>query len=440
MIPRYQTQVMSMIFSDANKFRTWFLTELAYFESYIAHNGGDNALIARVRGRAEGIDWESFATRVAMYEKDTKHDVIAFLQVLEEDFGKDAQFFHFGLTSSDIVDTSFAIILGTACDEIVKKISMLIDVLWRKALCGQGVLCLGRTHGQAAEPTTFGLKLLSHLVEFLRARRRLKIAQEEIKVGKFSGAVGNYSHTDPRVEEEALIKLDLLPETVATQIVARDRHASLFTSLATLAGSVERLALEIRLLMHGQVQEVFEPFYDKQKGSSAMPHKKNPILSENLSGLMRLIRGYSLSAMENQALWHERDISHSSVERVIAPDAFNVMDFALTRLFEIISALQIDEKRMGINLSPYTDILSSQAIMLALIKKGMTRQQAYELVQRAAHRDPSKSFVENLCDLGIHDVLSDRELEDLMATDNKVRSEDLIFERVQRLIFSGSSS
>src|SRR5579871_1776511 len=261
MIRRYQTECINKIFSDDNKFRTWYLVELAYLRAYLAHaDKKDPDLLKRLQHRVDTIDWKAFVLRVSDYEQEVRHDVIAFLQALEDELGEDARLIHLGLTSSDIVDTSGAFLLKAACKEIIARLDELIQIVFEKANLHRGVVCLGRTHGQAAEPTTFGIKLLTHLCEFIRCRKRLCEAMTGISVGKFSGAVGVYAHTDPMVENEALAILGLNAETVATQVVARDRYAEVFTSLAILAGSVERMATEIRLLMHGQLQEVFEPF------------------------------------------------------------------------------------------------------------------------------------------------------------------------------------
>ncbi|HXW60189.1 MAG TPA: adenylosuccinate lyase, partial [Myxococcota bacterium] len=359
----------------------------------------------------------------------SRHDVIAFLTTLEEELGEDARFIHRGLTSSDVVDTAFALSLKKASEKIEEELRALILALWQQAKNMQDVLILGRTHGQAAEPMTFGIKLLSHVAELVRGLRRLKKVQVEISVGKFSGAVGTYAYVHPRVEEEALNALGLKAETIATQVVARDRHASFFTSLAVIAGSIERLATELRLLAQSKLQEVNEPFLSEQKGSSAMPHKKNPILSENVCGLMRLVRSYALASMENQALWHERDISHSSVERVIAPDATSIMDFALSRLRSVIEDLVVNKERMAIHVKEVGDIVHSQGIMLALIDKGMGRKEAYELVQKAALG--GHSFRDNLKKLGVFEKLSEEELKEICSSAAYKAHEQLLFERVR---------
>lgn len=431
MIPRYQTEFMKKLWSDENKFRTWFLIEIAHLEAVLGSDQKDRALLERLHEKSRSIDWSSFVNRLKIHEERVHHDVIAFLHTLEEELGSDARLIHLGLTSSDIVDTAFSKLLASACAEIMVKLKNLIGALMEKALENQNIPCLGRTHGQAAEPTTFAIKLLGHCCELKRSLVRLSQAKDEISVGKFSGAVGVYAHTSPKVEEEALSTLGLRPETVATQVVARDRHAALFSSFAILAGSLERLALEIRLLSHGEVKEVAEAFSSTQKGSSAMPHKKNPVLSENISGLMRLMRSYAMASLENQALWHERDISHSSVERVIAPDATSILDFALERLCGLIKGLSIDPHRMKENLLAKSDLLSSQALMLALIKKGMMRQEAYELVQKAAMKDGG--IKDNLRSL-VAGVLPESEIDELFLVSTP--DEELFFKRTKVLIDS----
>lgn len=435
MIPRYQSTGMKELWSDERKYQTWFLVERTYLECYLRHQQAfDSELIERLKQAFDRIDWHQFAKRVFHYEQEVKHDVIAFLHALEDEIGADARLIHIGLTSSDIVDTSFAFLLKTAAEKIKNNLQAVIKALWQQALAQRAVLCLGRTHGQPAEPTTFGLKLLGHLCELLRGYERLKHATDEISVGKFSGAVGVYAHAHPDIEANALRALDLKPETVATQVVARDRHASFFATLAVLAGSIERLVVEIRLLMHGQVKEVFEPFSARQKGSSAMPHKKNPVLSENLTGLMRMVRSYAMAAMENQALWHERDISHSSVERIIGPDATSIMEFALVRLTGLISALVVDKAQMAKHLSDAGDSLSSQSLMLALINQGLARREAYEIVQKAALSAGVNRLTDELLAAGHQALLTREACENIIENSRRVVHEDLLFERVKNLL------
>lgn len=432
MIPRYQSSVMKQLWSDENKYATWFLVERRYLCVYLKEKGAyDDALINRLENAASRIDWRHFSERVSFYDDKVKHDVIAFLHALEEELHDDARLIHTGLTSSDIVDTSFGLLLTQAHGQIIGRLKTLIRSLWKQACVYRGVMCLGRTHGQAAEPMTFGIKLLSHVCELLRGHERLKHAARDIACGKLSGAVGVYAHTTPGVEARTLEQLGLSCETVSTQIVARDRHAYYFSSLAVLAGSIERFATEIRLLMHGQTKEAFEPFSTHQKGSSAMPHKKNPVLSENLCGLMRMMRAFAMSALENQALWHERDISHSSVERIIAPDATSLMEFALARLTMMVDELVVDKERLQKNLDDVGDVLSSQALMLALVDRGLLRQQAYELVQAAALRGTG-DFQNRLCEVGIEEKLGIEACERILQANKMVGYEHELFARVER--------
>lgn len=432
MLARYQTETMRDLWSDENKFKTWYHVEIAYLEALLHHTKKtDPALIARLKSHV--FDWPRFVDNVAKIDAVVHHDVIAFLQALEEELGEDARLIHAGLTSSDVVDTGFALHLRDAGFLIQRELHRLVMTLWNKAQEYRGVRCLGRTHGQAAEGFTFGIKLLGFACELARGYRRLRHAIADVAVGKLSGAVGVYSQTHPEIEAHAMHALGLTSETVATQVVARDRHAQFFTTLAVLGGSIERLAVEIRLLMHGQVKEVAEPFQKKQKGSSAMPHKKNPVLSENLTGLMRLMRSYALGSLENQALWHERDISHSSVERVIAPDATSIMEFALRRMNGIMSGLIVDEERMAANLDEYGDLLASQSIMLALVDKGVMRKAAYELVQSASFAC-NGDLRRELAKAGIAEFLSEQELDDVFAKSNVVHYENAIFERARAVI------
>lgn len=431
MIPRYQTEAMKAIWSDEAKFKSWLQVEIAHLEAQKQHSKD----LGFLKNQAQSIDWSEFSKRVAHFDSHIKHDVIAFLRTVEEQMGEHARFLHRGLTSSDIVDTAFALLLKKASEQLLHRLLGLVNILWLQANKSRGVLCLGRTHGQAAEPTTFGIKLLGHLCELARGYQRLKIAADQISVGKLSGAVGVYAHTDPEVEKTALQALGLKPETIGTQVVARDRHAEFFCTLAIIAGSVERLAVEFRLLMHGQVQEAYEPFAKHQQGSSAMPHKKNPIGCENISGLMRLVRSYAVAALENQALWHERDISHSSVERVIAPDATTLLDFALDRLTQIVSGLVFDSSRMSANVSTAGDALRSQALLAALLDTGLMRSEAYELVQQAAQAISAQfNFKSALQKLGVSKYLSESKLDQILLAPSTVPHEDLLFDRAQEMM------
>jgi adenylosuccinate lyase len=431
MIPRYQSEAMNKIWSEAAKYACWFDVEIAHFKA----QEHDQALVDFFITKQKNIDWDAFACRVSEHELYLKHDVLAFLRALEDELGEPARKLHRGLTSSDIVDTAFALQLKKSNNYLCHQLNVLLDALWQKALESRGKLCIGRTHGQAAQPMTFAIKLLGHLCELARGHMRLKEASKVISVGKFSGAVGTYAFSDEKIESRALSFLGLEPETVATQIVARDRHAQFFTALAILAGSLERLATELRLLMHGGVREACEPFSSKQQGSSAMPHKKNPILCENITGLMRLVRSYSMAILENQALWHERDISHSSVERVVALDATSLIDFALMRMTKIITGLVLDYERMSSNLADAGSSIASQAVLVALLDKGLWRSEAYDLVQKAALAT-GKNFKNALIEAGVHRWLKEEELENLLQAPTGVASEALLFNRAQKIMDS----
>ena len=384
MIPRYSTTEMTAIWSDANRFGAWLRVELASCAAWEARGVVPAGATAALRERAARLDLDALARRTTEIEEVTRHDVIAFLTALEELLGPDSRHLHFGMTSSDVVDTAFALLLVEAGAQLLARLDALVAALRVQAERHEKTPCLGRTHGQAAEPTTFGLKLLGHLAEFDRCRRRLAAALVEIGHGKLSGAVGNYGNIPPDVERAVMDELGLRVEPVATQVVPRDRHAVFFATIAIAGGAIERFAVEVRHLMRTEVSEAFEPFGEGQRGSSAMPHKKNPILSENLSGLARLLRSYAVAAFEDQALWHERDISHSSVERVIGPDATTLLDFALQRTTGLVSGLVVDEAAMRRHLDGAGDLVFSGAVLLALVEAGAQRQEAYGWVQKAA--------------------------------------------------------
>jgi adenylosuccinate lyase len=429
MINRYETLEMSKIWSDENKFSTWFKVEIVWLKHYLKFNNQeDNNLINRLEQKHQSINWTEFKKLVQEKESTTKHDVAAFLATLEHYVGDDAQKIHIALTSSDIVDTSFALLIQQSSNQLIYALNNLINNLFLTAKKYRGVVCLGRTHGQSAEAITFGIKLLSHIHELNRCLKRLKIAHGDISVGKFSGAVGVYSLADPQIEEKALSELGLRAEDCATQIVARDRHSFYITNLALLGSSIEHLANELRLLMHGQVQEAYENFSPGQVGSSAMPHKKNPVLCENVVGLMRLVRSYVTPILENQILWHERDISHSSVERVIFPDVFHLLDFAFNRMSFIIETMHVNQEKMIENLNNQMDLLCSQKVLLALLNKGLLRSVAYELVQKSSLS--GDNFREELIKNSIYKYLSVEEL-DKVFSPNLVKQEDYLFKKIK---------
>lgn len=383
MIDRYTRPPLAALWSDSQRYEVWLAVELAACEA-MEHAGAVPAGTAQaVREKAQGhLD----AGRIAEHEQRTRHDVIAFLTHVEELAGEPARWLHLGMTSSDVLDASFAVLLVKASDEILAGVDLLRAACRRRAEQHRATPMIGRSHGIHAEPITAGLVFAGFFAELGRARRALVRAREEIAVGKIAGAVGTYANLDPAIEQRALATIGLRPETVPTQIVARDRHAAYFQALGRLGTAVERLALTVRHWQRTEVGEAMEAFGKGQKGSSAMPHKKNPILSENLCGLARLLRSYEQAAMENVALWHERDISHSSVERVIGPDATGLADFMVRRAADLVEGLVVNGDRMRANLEATGGLFFSEAVMLELVRRGMGRQAAYELVQRNALR------------------------------------------------------
>ena len=382
MIPRYSRPEMAAIWSPETKFRIWFEIEAAALDGMAAIGAAPKEAARIVRERGEKAVFD--IARIDAIERETKHDVIAFLTHLAEIVGPESRYVHQGLTSSDVLDTCLAVQLVRAADLLMADVDALLAALKRRAHEYKDTVTIGRSHGIHAEPTTFGLKLAFAYAEFARARRRLHGAREEVAVAAISGAVGTFANIDPRVEEHVARALGLRPEAISTQVIPRDRHAMYFATLGVVASSVERLATEIRHLQRTEVREVEEFFAPGQKGSSAMPHKRNPVLSENLTGLARLVRSMALPAMEDVALWHERDISHSSVERVIAPDATIALDFALHRLAGLIDNLIVYPDAMRANLDRLGGLIHSQGVMLALTRAGLSREDAYAAVQRNA--------------------------------------------------------
>ena len=381
MIPRYTRPALLELWSEGHRYETWLRVELAACEAMEAAGSVPPGTAAAVRAKAAGkLD----PARILEHEERTRHDVIAFLTHVEELAGEPARWLHLGMTSSDVLDAGLAVTLVEAADQILTGLDLLRDACRRRAEEHRHTPAIGRSHGVHAEPITAGLVFAGFYAELGRARAALVAAREEIAVGKIAGAVGTYANLDPAVEVTALAALGLRRETVPTQIVARDRHAAYFTALARLGTAVERLALTVRHWQRTEVGEAMEAFGKGQKGSSAMPHKKNPILSENLCGIARLLRGYASSALEDVALWHERDISHSSVERVIGPDATGLADFMVRRAATLIDGLVVNPARMRKNLELSGGLFFSEAVLLELVRKGMARQPAYELVQRNA--------------------------------------------------------
>jgi adenylosuccinate lyase len=383
MIDRYSRPALRAVWSDAHRFETWLEVELAACAAMEEEPGAvvPRGTAERVRAAASGhLD----AGRILEIERRTRHDVIAFLTHVEELAGADARWLHLGMTSSDVLDTAFALQLCRATDEIAAGLERLSAALRRRAEEHRATPLIGRSHGIHAEPTTLGVVFAGFYAGVARDRARLAAARREVAAGKLAGAVGTYAHLSPSVEARALKSLGLEPETVATQVVQRDRHAVLMSALALVAASIERIALQVRHWQRTEVSEAEEAFGAGQKGSSAMPHKKNPILSENLTGLSRLVRSYAGAALENVALWHERDISHSSVERVIGPDATTLVDFMVARATDLVDGLVIHAARMKENLELTRGLIFSEGVLLTLVRHGLARQQAYEMVQRSA--------------------------------------------------------
>jgi adenylosuccinate lyase len=387
MVPRYTRPEMERIWSEEARFGIWFEIEALAAEAMasLGQIPREAAAIIRERGaKAVAAIGPAEIARIAAIEAETRHDIIAFLTWLGEAIGPESRFVHLGLTSSDVLDTAFAVQLARAADLLAAGLERLLAALKARAFEHKFTLTIGRSHGIHAEPTTFGLKLAGHHAEFARDRARLAQAREEIAVGAISGAVGTYAHLDPRIEAHVMRHLGLAAETVSTQIIPRDRHAVFFAILGVIASGIERLATEIRHLQRSEVREAEEFFHPGQKGSSAMPHKRNPVLSENLTGLARLVRAAVVPALENVALWHERDISHSSVERVIGPDATIALDFALARAAGLIERLTVYPARMRANLESLGGVVHSGEVLLALTRAGFSREDAYRIVQRNA--------------------------------------------------------
>ncbi|HLK24003.1 MAG TPA: adenylosuccinate lyase [Caulobacteraceae bacterium] len=430
MIPRYARPEAAAIWSPETRFSIMF-----QIEAFAAEAMADIGVIPK---RAAEVIWEKGkdkiwdARRIDEIEREVKHDVIAFTTHVTEVVGPEARFLHQGLTSSDVNDTALAVQLARATDLLLEDVDLVLAALKRRAFEHRHTPCVGRSHGVHAEPTTFGLKLAGHYVEFERAKRRLTAAREEIAVCAISGAVGTFANVDPRVEAHVAKKLGLAIEPVSTQVIPRDRHAAYFAALAVVAASVERLAVEIRHLQRTEVLEAEEAFDEGQKGSSAMPHKRNPILTENLTGLSRLVRSAVIPALEDVALWHERDISHSSVERGIAPDACVHLDFALRRLASVVERLVVHPENMRRNLDRLGGLVNSQRVLLALTQKGVSRENAYAAVQRNAMKvwRGEGLFAELLmADKDVRPHLSDAEMSELFDLAYHFRHLDTLFER-----------
>ena len=428
MIPRYSREKMSRIWEPENKFQTWLDIEVTACEAMAELGQIPPESLKNIKEKA-GFD----VRRIDEIEQTTKHDVIAFLTSVTEKVGEDGRFIHMGMTSSDVLDTSLAILLKQSADILLEDIDALIAAIRKKAMEHKGTLMLGRTHGIHAEPITFGLKLAIWYQEMVRHRERMFHARDTISYGKISGAVGTFSFIDPFVEEYVCRKLGLKPAPVSSQILQRDRHAEFFTTLAMIASSLDKFAQEIRLLQRTEVREAEEYFSPGQKGSSAMPHKRNPILSENLSGLSRLMRSYALASLEDVALWHERDISHSSVERVIGPDATILLDFMLGRFTRMVDQLIVYPEQMLFNLNMTHGVVFSQLVLLKLIDRGMSREGAYAVVQRNAMASWEKhlEFKDLLKkDDQVTAILTPAEIDDVFHVERFLKQVDFIFKRV----------
>ena len=419
---------MAAIWTQENKFRTWLEVEILAAEAWAELGVIPREAAEDIRSKADfNID------RVLEIEKETRHDVIAFLTNVGEYVGPSARYLHWGLTSSDMLDTAMAVLLKDSMDIIIEDVTALLDVIKKRAYETKDMVMIGRSHGIHAEPVTFGLKLAIWYDEFKRNLRRLQNARETIAYGKISGAVGTFAHVDPRVEEYVCEKLGLKPAPASNQIIQRDRYAEVFCALAVMASSVEKIATEVRHLQRTEVLEAEEFFRKGQKGSSAMPHKRNPILSENLCGLARMVRSYAVPALENVALWHERDISHSSVERFIGPDAFITADFMLGRLTGMLDKLVVYPENMKKNLNLLKGLIFSQQVLLTLTQKGVSREDSYKIVQRRAMEvwEGKGEFKDLLlADEDLAKYLSKDEIEAIFDVNYHLKHVNTIFKRV----------
>jgi len=428
MIPRYTTTVMERIWSDENRYQKWLDVELAACEAWAKLGKIPAESLKNIKAKAR-FD----AKRIEEIEAVTRHDVIAFVSCVGEYVGDDARYIHMGLTSSDVLDTAYALQLKESGQVIMDDLKALLQALKRRAYAFKHVPAMGRSHGIHAEPITFGLKFALWYAETKRNVKRMQDAIDCISYGMVSGAVGTFANVPPEVEAHVCKRLKLKPAPISTQVIQRDRHAQFFTTLAIIGGTLEKIATEIRHLQRTEVLEASEPFGKGQKGSSAMPHKKNPILSENITGMARLLRGYCLSSLENIALWHERDISHSSVERVIGPDATTIMDFALKRVTGLIEGLVVYPENIARNLEMTKGLWHSQNVLLALVEAGIGRDTAYAWVQRNALPvwEGKKGFKELLLkDKDVVNTLGQKQIEELFDLTHHLAHVDTIFERV----------
>lgn len=430
MIPRYARPQMADIWSDQSKYRIWFEIE-AHATDQLAELGVVPKRAAQAVWKAKDMTFD--VARIDEIEREVKHDVIAFLTHLAELVGEDARFVHQGLTSSDVLDTCFAVQLTRSADLLLEGMDRVLAALKSRAFENKTTVCIGRSHGIHAEPTTMGLKFARFYAEFARGRDRLVKAREEIATCAISGAIGTYANVDPSVEAHVAKQMGLKPETISTQVIPRDRHAAYFSALGLIASAIENLAVEVRHLQRSEVREAQEYFSKGQKGSSAMPHKRNPILTENLTGLARLVRSAVTPALENVALWHERDISHSSVERGIGPDANIHLDFALHRTASMVEGLIVHAERCRENLQAYGGIHNSQRVLLALTQAGASREDGYRLVQRNGMKtwDEGGLLIEHLkADADVRGFLSEDQIEACFDEAYHLKHVDTIFKRV----------
>ncbi len=428
MIERYSRPEMTSIWGAENRYRKWLEIEIYACEAHAEMGTVPREAVERIKAKA---NFDLY--RIDEIEKVVKHDVIAFLTSVADYIGEDSSYLHLGLTSSDVLDTSFAMLLRESSGLIIDGIRNLMEAIKKRAFEHKNTPMIGRSHGIHAEPVTFGIKMALWYDEMRRNLRRMEAARETISYGKISGAVGTFANIDPKVEEYVCAKAGLKPAPCSTQVIQRDRHAEFFSTLAIIASSIEKFAVEIRHLQRTEVLEVEEFFSKGQKGSSAMPHKRNPVLSENLTGLARLIRGYSVSALENIPLWHERDISHSSVERIIGPDATILIDFMLHRCTGLIENMVVYPENMMKNLNLMRGLVFSQRVLLGLAGKGVSREKAYALVQRNAMKvwEHGKDFQEELiADAEVREHLSEKEIREAFDLNYHLKHVDTIFERV----------
>ncbi|HSL12246.1 MAG TPA: adenylosuccinate lyase [Actinomycetota bacterium] len=431
MIPRYEVPEISAVWSDEARLGHWLEIELLAVEAWAELGRIPEADAAVCRERA-AFTVEAVLEREAV----TRHDVAAFVDVVAASIGEPGRWVHFGMTSSDVLDTAFALQLRAASDVLLADLERLLDALKRQALVHRDTPCIGRSHGVHAEPTSFGHKLAVFAFQLDRDRDRLKLAREVVSVGAISGVVGTYASVDPRVEERVCARLGLTPSEASTQVVQRDRHAELMNAVALCGSTLDAIATEIRHLARTEVREVQEPFADGQKGSSAMPHKRNPVICERISGLARVLRGHAVTALENVTLWHERDISHSSAERIVFPDATGLLAFMLRDLSRVIEGLQVFPDRMRENLMAQGGIAFSQTALLALVEAGMARDDAYRIVQRAAAAawDEGASFAERIAaDADVTERLDAAQLEALFDPSRFLRNLGGVFDRLEKL-------